>query len=265
MKKISSYLAVVSGCMVALFLLVGCGQEQGHEHSYNIWSADAQNHWHTCSECDEKLDLGKHTLDEESMCSVCKSAVYSNEDGSKSVYIYDEHGHVAIQEDYDAQGTITYRQRFEIEYYEDGCIKHSKEYVYDILLNKDGEEVLSSETTFLHCENPENGEVYMSESIDYNDDGTKQICKYNEQSNLLLVTIYDASGNVTTVERYEYEYDDNGKCVKQATYVNDVISREIFYAYDEEGNEYESKQIYYDENGKKEKEYKYDAHGNEIK
>ena len=62
--KIKSVLTVI----LCLFLLVGVTAcDMGGEHNHDIsatYSSDAENHWKTCSGCDEKFELAPHSFGE---------------------------------------------------------------------------------------------------------------------------------------------------------------------------------------------------------
>ena len=49
-------------------MLTGCGG--GHKIGSN-WKADAANHWHSCSHCDELFDKGAHQMTEETQNATC--------------------------------------------------------------------------------------------------------------------------------------------------------------------------------------------------
>lgn len=53
-----------------------CGFERTPAHAHNWateWSSDENNHWHACSGCDEKNDLGTHVFDDDhdTTCNTC--------------------------------------------------------------------------------------------------------------------------------------------------------------------------------------------------
>ena len=250
MKKILIMLLALS---IAAFAFAGCGDKNidpPAKHTANdYWSASPESHWHDCSECDDKTELGKHTFDENGECTVCRATVYENEDGSKDVYVYDEQGALTLQAGYDSNGEQTYIIRSVNEYYDDGNVSAYRTYI-------DG--ILTDEATFLRCKDPENGEVYMSEYIAYEEDGSKRVEKYDEASNLDTVTFYDAEGEITAVERNTYEFDGEGNRLRYTTYVNDKISRDIFSFVAENGEVLDSKCMYYDDNGETESEYIYE-------
>ncbi len=258
MKKI---LIMILALSMAAFTFAGCGEgdtDTSHKHTAEgYWSADTENHWHNCTECGSKTDLGKHTFDEEEMCTACRATVYKNEDGSADVYVYDEQGSLSLQAGYDSDGEQTYIIRSINEYYDDGNVSAYKTYV-------DG--VLTDEATFLRCEDTENGEVYMAEYTAYNEDGSKNVEVYDEASNLLTITYYDSDGNITAVESNAYEFDDEGNRLRYTTYVNDKIDRDIFSFVSQNGEVLDSKCLYYNEEGQVESEYIYeyefDSEGN---
>lgn len=78
-KLVKVLILVFSLCMM-LSVATACGpQEKKHEHTFlSEWTSLGDYHWKaaTC-ECDEKKDYQKHTLNEESICTVCNSIVTS--------------------------------------------------------------------------------------------------------------------------------------------------------------------------------------------
>ena len=242
MKK-RTVISITIICIILLF--AGCGKT--HEHALTEWTGNATEHWYIC-ECGEKLDTAAHTFDEFNMCSVCKISVNDTGDGTYELLKYDEQGAMSSLTGYDAEGKVLYEQRSDTEYYEDGNPKTVKEYL-------DG--VLISESSYLPCENPETGEVYMNESVGYDTD-TKNVSVYDEQSNILSYTVYDGEGKVVTADIYTYEYDDNGNITKLVVTTDGVVSRESFYALDADGNSYMNREVFYNESGEIDQEYTYD-------
>ncbi|MBQ6797353.1 MAG: hypothetical protein IJP10_04980 [Clostridia bacterium] len=225
MKRFVFAVLIVCICLS----LSGCS----HEHTFDTWSASPESHWHVCTECGERSDEGKHDIGEEYMCAVCGSGVYSAGDYGASVYTYDEHGYMSLQENYDAEGNVCYARRYENEYYNDGKIKSVKEYNVHI---ESGDEVIAAESEFLRRENSENGDVYLSESITYEADGSKTCVTWGEHSYALSSVSYDANGNAVSSERYEYEFDAEGGVTR----------------------------IHYNQNGEIVSKTRYDASGDEI-
>lgn len=141
---------------------------------------------------------------------------------------FDAQGDLYLQELYDAEGTLLWRQRSEVEYYDDGNVKFCKEYIYDPGAGITGE-MLSSESLYLPTEQDDEVEIYMSERIDYMEDGSKIHCVFDEKNYLISTTTYEADGSVSSVERHETEYDENGICIRQLVYINDVLDTEYCY------------------------------------
>lgn len=251
MKKNFKRMVMCITILAAAAAMTACS---GHDHKAgSAWQADLKNHWQICEECGEKINLDAHVLDETGYCEACRTAVTDNGEDGYCIMEYDEQGTMAHQTEYDADGNVTFELVYESEYYEDGNPKHTKEY-------HDG--VLLYETTYLPCENEEAAEVYESEQISYDIDGSKTISVYNEQLMLMSYTAYDADGNITSSDMYEYTYDDNGNLTKQICKTNGVVSYESEYALDSDGNAYVCHEIYYDENEGILSEARYDANGN---
>ena len=90
--------------------------------------------------------------------------------------------------------------------------------------------------------------------------------------------IYDADGNVTSTESWEYTYDDNGFITREKAYADGVLNTETVYkiVIEDDGmfsypetvttyNEDGSKTVcVYDENDELISETKYDASGNVV-
>ena len=57
-KKIKN-LFFVTLCVLFVFMLFACGTT--HKVS-KTWEVDAENHWHTCADCDELFDKGAHDM-----------------------------------------------------------------------------------------------------------------------------------------------------------------------------------------------------------
>lgn len=236
---------VAVAMLTAILMLTACGKT--HEHTLTEWTGNATEHWYVC-ECGEKINTAEHTFDEYSMCSVCSMTVNDMGDGAYELLMYDEQGTMCRLTGYDAEGNVQYEHRIDNEYYEDGNPKSVKEYM-------DG--VIISESSYLRCENSENGEVYMNEYIGYDTD-TKNVSLYDEQSNLLSYTVYDKDGNVVTADIYTYEYDEDGNMTKCVVKTDGVTSRESFYTLDADGNSYAFREVFYNESGEIEQEYTYE-------
>lgn len=240
-KRIFIFVTLLS----IIMLFAGCGES--HEHVFTEWTCNATEHWYVC-ECGKKVEKADHTFDDFNMCSVCGISVNDMGDGTYELITYDEHGSMATLTGYDAKENVLYEQRVDTVYYEDGNPKTVKDYL-------DG--VLISESDYLPCEDPENGEVYMNESVQYDTD-TRSVSIYDEKSNMLSYTVYDSDDNVVTADIYTYEYDDNGNLAKAVVTTDGVISRESFYSLDADGNSYISREISYTESGEVDQDISYD-------
>lgn len=227
-----------------------------HEHiTGDNWNVDQKEHWKVCEECDEKVELAEHSLDEYGYCEVCNTSIVENDSFGYTIYSYDDHGSLSGQVDYDEEGNVLSEVRYENEYYEDGNPKHTCEYY-------DG--VLCFESNFLPCENQEIAEVYMNEEISYLEDGGKYVSFYSEDSMLQSYTEYDSEGNVVTEDIYEDIYDADGNLIRQTCKTNGEISMDATYELDPDGNLYLSHEIYYDDNGEVTMEMMYDVEGNIV-
>lgn len=228
MKKSISVILIICICLSFAAMLSGCSanEQNAHEYVFDIWSASPESHWHVCTECGEKSDEGKHDIAEGYMCNVCGVGVYSAGDYGASVYTYDEHGYMSLQENYDAEGNVFYERRYENEYYDDGKIKSVKEYNVHI---ESGDKVIAAESEFLHRGDSENGDVYLSESITYEADGSKTCVIWGEHSYALNSVSYDANGNVVSFERNEYKFDAEGNCTRIQYNVNGEIVSKTHY------------------------------------
>ena len=251
MKKITAIWICVALCLS----LTACG----HKHTVDNWDEDAKTHWHTCAECGDQVDSGAHELDEESICTVCGAAVYDEGDGQFCVMTYDEWGSCDSNTYYDADGNITFREYDEREYYEDGNPKHTRTYV-------DG--VLTSERSYLYCENSEFPEVYTSEEINYMDDGSRQVIRYIDWCNVESSVTYNPDGSELESTIYEYDFDDEGNVLGRRAYTNGALSEEAKAFVGPDGNLYDSFIIFYEADGSvsvsNEYVYEFNDNGDQI-
>ena len=241
--------------------------EGEHVHQ-GQWSADLESHWFVCTDCGETVNLDAHDTDEYGYCAVCGKSVLDFGDGTYSVFSYDEQGVLCEDAYYDADGALLSRYRYVYEYYDDGNVKSEKDYIYDPACYGE-EELLVSESVFLYCEDPENGEVYQSECTMYSEDGSKTWTQYSENWEILQVVEYDTEGNELSVSRYEYQRDENGDCTYMAVYIDEVLDFEEFYTNTEFETGLITKQLYYNTDGSvlmsSEYEYEFDDAGNLLR
>lgn len=249
-------------CLLLTLLLCACGGQKEktdssneiHPHAFTDHGANATHHYKLC-ECGEKEDVAKHDFTEGDFCETCGFYIYTSSDGWYSFHTPDEHGSIVRQMDFDDHDKLVYNWRYEHEYYDDFSFKHIVTYRNDALLSKQ---------TFQRCENPENGDVYLSEEIYYAEDGSQEYLVYDEYCNVLSVTMTDSVGEIVTQDVYTYEFDADGNCIHETISTNGIPSLEMFYQPDADGSFYPYRYIYYTEAGEIESEFYYDAFGNEI-
>lgn len=107
-------------------------------------------------------------------------------DGSSSISEFNEHGEQSVWQEYDADGSLLYDERYEWEYSEEGYWVSQKVYT-------DGELThLTEYATYVD----EEGWYSLPKTItDYYLDGSRMISRYNEDGELTSVSVYDAEGN----------------------------------------------------------------------
>ena len=96
-----------------------------------------------------------------------------------------------------------------------------------ISYNADGTVELQIESQYAQGTDGEWYEVNRTESYS---DGTKIECEYNEQTDVLTRVCYDADGNKSETETWEYTYDADGNKSTEKYYVEGVIAQEMEYA-----------------------------------
>lgn len=209
MKKIMTLL--LAGCLAAS-LLVGCGDKHVHT-AVGGWDRDAKEHWLVCED-GEKMDVGTHILNDDSVCTVCGSTLIDWGDGSFDVYNSDEHGETIRCTSYDSDGVITSDSLTEITYDEEGNKTHVKTY---------REGILSDEVYYAIGADG----VYEVKYISYNEDGSYFTNEYNEDSELILACTYDENGVEVFRVISEYAEDEDGNryvCLNtEYDYVNQKI------------------------------------------
>ena len=254
MKKIIPLLCFF---LAAALLFAACGNgDSPHVHAVTQWSCDAANHWYIC-QCGETVtEPHSDDSDEEGgRCAVCGVSVRFNDDGTYCILAYDEHGSVSTQANFTPDGSLLSSIWYEREYYKDGNPKHLLEY---------HDNVLVYETTWLPTENDTYAEVYVSEDILYDAEG-KVVSRYDENRNLLTYTAYDTDGKVISEDIYEYGYDEAGNMTYQVCHTDGVKTYECYYALNETDSQtYPVHEIYYDRNGNRFADYRYDSEGNLI-
>lgn len=244
MKKMMTALGV---SLCAALLLVGCTTSDtpptdttNDETAAQLTetTAEAETEADTEAETDAVVEHA-HSFNDEGSCE-CGANYYDNGDGTYTIIEYDDNGSMILYTDFDAEGNVMFCQSIEIEYDEDGNLKHEKEYVNGVLCREASYKVRGS---------GEDSEAYLSEETLYSEDGGKTVSLYNDEGNLSTVTTYDAEGNATAVERYEYELDAEGNILKQTQYVDDVLCYVGTAFVGADGNLYDERMTFYVEDG----------------
>lgn len=154
-----------------------------HTHTAaSAWQIDKDNHWHVC-ECGEVIDSAAHTT-EDDVCTVCEAEIYTYEDGTVSIYQYNEYGDFILSIDYDESGKETTRTTTEHTYDEDGNPLTEKQYT-------DGK--LSYECEY---KLDEEGYAYPFNEIVYYEDGSKAVYEYDENYEMVSEVWYNADGSL---------------------------------------------------------------------
>ena len=257
MKKVITIITLGAAVFAALSLS-GCG----HEHSADVWKTAVDTHWHECVECGEKYDEASHTFDEIDVCTECRSAVFDM-DGETGIFTFDDNGSLVFDAVYDSDNALRCYYRYEIEYYDDGSVRNSKEYAYDVISDS-GKEYLSAEQNYSRCENPENGDVFVESETCYNEDGGYGYYEYDKNLGLLRSEYYDTEGNAVEIRDYSYELNEDGEVIKETEYFDGVLYSEVFFAFDDIGLPYSERAVYYDSEGNITEEHRYAASGEEI-
>lgn len=116
-----------------------------------------------------------------------KSATEIYGDGTKIEAEYNEHGDNTSRVIYGADGSITSTESWEYTYDDNGFATTEKAYV-------DG--VLNTETVYKIVIEDDGMFSYPETVTTYDKDGSKTVCVYDENDELVSETKYDASGNV---------------------------------------------------------------------
>lgn len=190
------YLAILMACIAALALLSGCA---GHTHqpSSDTWEADFDQHWQVCADCGQRMNEGKHSLDDSDTCTVCGAQPVDWGD-SKSVYQFNKNGDPLKMVDYDADGNIITESIYTYEYDADGNLTRST-------ATTDG--VLTEESLYTLVD----GESVISQLISYLEDGSKVINDYDAYENSIRMSSYDADGKLTMQSDFEYAQTADGQ------------------------------------------------------
>ena len=202
---------------LTLMLLTACS---GHTHSFNRWSADPTNHWHTC-ECGETADRSAHSPDG-SHCTVCGCDIFTPDDESIHIAFSNEQGNYVYYARHALDGSVI--SAFEYEY-GDGWMTET-EYAADILTARReyALDPLGNQTTL--------------KDISYSEDGSFTVTAFDEYGNETLSGRYAADGRAESEITYENVYDANGNRTLCRTYTDGVLTQEMEFRFgsDAEGS-----------------------------
>ena len=190
--------------------------EPAHEHTPTVYEYDCWDHWYVC-------DCGKtvyevHKQDPDGRCTVCGITVQKYTNGYYSGYydilIYDDHGTLISETNYDNEGNVIGWKTTEVTYYSDGNLKHS------LTLDDDG---WIYEVYYTHRENGEGVRCdYRIFRDPYN--GAYDVHIWDELENIIQINHYTPDGILRSVEDRIYEYAPDGGSVHLTCIVDGVIS-----------------------------------------
>lgn len=244
MRKIPALLL----CLVLCLGMTACNAF--HDHT---WSFDVKNHWCDC-ECGKQIEPLPHNL-YENVCVACGVEIWEIGD-QINVLTYDEHGFVKTSVAYDSSGNVTREEFYEWEYDQNGNPTRNKVY-------RNG--ILYEESIFQSCALA-GEEVCLKESVDYYEDGSRQVWLYDEYGVVESDTMYLADGSVDTQYTYENTYDDQGNLLERVCFKDGVRYWETQSILGPDGNLYESAMISYNADGSiafdRICDYKFDDQGN---
>ena len=197
----------------------------GHEHTPGPVTADQEKHTFTCTDCGKAVTAA-HKLDEDNFCEGCNSSVYVDDDGSCNVTTYDENGNMKADIFYDENGNVYDEIIYESEYDENGNEVSCKSFENGILTYEASFETIETEELYAH---------YITQAIEYSEDGKTVTIYADTMMNAESITYYDADGNVITQITYEYTKDADDNILGCVSYTDGVLSEEYKGFMDAEG------------------------------
>ncbi len=242
MKKNSKLLAFILAGVLVIAVFTACNDETKTDTIEppqpvisQEWKVDLTNHWHPVSN-GEKADIAAHELDENDVCAVCEYQIIDYNDGSYDISKFDEHGNTEFTESHADDGNICITS-YEYVYDDNGNVLNEKTYV-------DSE--LFSESTYV-IDNEGYPALHTNSIFAHGDSAL--ISEYNIQGDMIRFAEYDAVGNVSNETIYHYEYDENNETIAYKAFLNEELSEEFEYVYNDEGLTYPAKMTYYSEDG----------------
>ena len=261
MKKITLTLLVTC-------LLVACFSACGHSHTPGKYQVSGPlTHETACAECNEIYTKDNHSLNDESVCTVCGAEVWKMDEGYL-LYTYDEHGNMTLNAEYDLNGNAITQTVFTHSYDKQGNLVKTVETI-DKKLNsesyytvKNGESLLNLYIGYMEDgkftnEYDENGNPVKLVSYDKDDnvletsvseykktpdgewyeykytttyaDGSKIVAEYDTFGNNTYLERFDANGTLLSTERWENVYGEGDMMESQKYYVDDVLKSESVF------------------------------------
>ena len=218
MKKNLKFLG---GCLAVALALTACS----HDHIPGPVTAGKDDHTYTCTDCGEFVTAA-HKLDEDNFCEGCNSNVYIESDGSVNVTTFDEQGNMKTDIFYDENGNVSTEVIYETEYDENGNEVSCKIFENGILTRETSYETIDIPNLYAH---------YITQTIEYTEEGRTVTIYADTMLNEESVTFYDADGNVITQTTYEYTKDENDNILGRVAYTDGVVSEEYHGFVDAEG------------------------------
>ena len=242
-------LKILGGCLAIALALTACG----HEHIPGPVTAAKDSHTYTCTDCGETV-TADHKLDEDNFCEGCNSSVYIEDDGSCNVTTYDENGSMKSDIFYDENGNVFTEIVYETEYDENGNEVSCKTFENGILTQETSYETIETADLYAH---------YITQTIEYYEDGKTVTIYADTMLNAESITYYDADGNVISQTTYEYVKDADDNILSCVSYTDGVISEAYKGFIDAEGCFRYNFNKYY-ENGELAEVYNYEYEFNSV-
>ena len=219
-------------CLAFALVISACAKEHVHTAAGD-WQVDLNSHWKVCADCDETVEPAVHTLNDESVCSVCNCEIFTFDDGT-SLSRYDENGNPLMLAEYGLDGKLITKSVYEYEYDQQGNMLASKQTTDDILTEESKYTVIE-------------GESVIEKTVYYYEDGSKFTNEYDQYGNVILLEEFDADGNVISRSESVYTQLEDGQWYESACTSEELDGSTTVAQYDEKNNN--TSIIYYDAEG----------------
>ena len=169
--------------------------------------------------------------------------IYYGEDGSVSLYEYDEQGNETLEAFYGPDGEVESLMSYANLYNSDGDLVTKRTYENDRL---------AEEVEYVYGIDLDGGSWSMSgRTTTFHEDGTKTVYDSDLDATWSTETTYAADGSVLEEIRYEYLRDENGEDIGSRGYRNGKLFKEVNAMKDADGNTTSIEMIDYEEDGTK--------------